>query len=48
MEDKITTEEIMAQFKERLTNAIEFNWTGGFERKFLENWLEKMLDEIKS
>jgi len=30
---------------ERLDNAIRFNWTGGFERKFFINFIDSLLKE---
>lgn len=39
------------QFNQRLDNAIKYDWTGGFDRKFLINFIsteiiEKLIDDI--
>lgn len=32
-------------FRLRLTNAIQFKWEGGFEREFLEGYIEQALTQ---
>lgn len=43
MEDK----EYVDEFKERLNNAREFNWEGGFKQVFLEDWLANTLKAVR-
>ncbi len=37
--------QLKKDFRERLKNAREFDWTGGFEQQFLENWFISKLQE---
>lgn len=38
-------EKIKIEFKNRLSNAIKHNFTGGFDKKFLEEWFNKIIDK---
>ena len=35
--------ETIKQLRDRLNNAREFNWTGGFEQHYFEEWVEQKL-----
>lgn len=42
----IDVEEIVKEAQERINNARKFNWTGGFEQVFFEDWLRTTLTTL--
>ena len=37
---------IIEAFNRRLESSIEYNWKGGFEKEFLADWFEKILEQV--
>lgn len=39
-------EEMVEIAKERLKSSRKYNWTGGFEQRFFEVWIQETLTQI--
>lgn len=40
-------ESALTEFRERLSSSRKYNWTGGFEQEFIEEWFNSTIHRIE-